>query len=104
MSRSLDDLHPKAQPKIFELIARAAAAGIPLLIVSTGRTQAEQNELYAQGRTTPGAIVTWTLDSLHVMKPGRGNKCLAIDVCPYDVFQLHGDDKLKWLTDDPVWN
>lgn len=30
------------------------------------RTKEEQVELYAQGRTKPGKIVTWTLDSRHL--------------------------------------
>lgn len=40
------------------LIDRSYAAGIPIIIVQGLRTIAEQNGLYAQGRTKPGAIVT----------------------------------------------
>lgn len=39
------------------------------------RTQARQNALYAQGRTKPGPVVTWTRDSNHT-------KRLAVDVYP----------------------
>jgi peptidoglycan L-alanyl-D-glutamate endopeptidase CwlK len=35
-------------------------------IVQGNRTQAEQNALYAQGRTKPGKIVTWTKNSKHI--------------------------------------
>ena len=35
-------------------------------IASGNRTQAEQNKLYAQGRTAPGNIVTWTKNSKHI--------------------------------------
>ena len=35
-------------------------------IVQGNRTQAQQNALYAQGRTKPGKIVTWTRNSRHI--------------------------------------
>jgi hypothetical protein len=35
-------------------------------IVQGARTQAEQNSIYAQGRTKPGKIVTWTKKSRHI--------------------------------------
>lgn len=37
---------------------KAHAAGINIKIISALRTYEEQNELYAQGRTKPGGIVT----------------------------------------------
>ena len=41
-------------------------AGIAILVYCTRREQEEQNELYEQGRTKPGKIVTWTLTSKHL--------------------------------------
>ncbi len=35
------------------------------VVVETYRSQLRQTELYNQGRTTPGAIVTWRRHSLH---------------------------------------
>ncbi len=35
-------------------------------IVQGRRTQAQQNRLYAQGRTRPGKVVTWTRNSKHL--------------------------------------
>jgi hypothetical protein len=35
-------------------------------LASGGRTQAEQNHLYGQGRTRPGNKVTWTKNSHHI--------------------------------------
>lgn len=102
MSRALDDLTAEMKIKACVLIARAAEQGIPVMIVFTGRTQAEQDELYAQGRTKPGQIVTWTRDSKHVMK-APSFKSTAIDICPYETYQLHGPDKLQWNDDDPAW-
>lgn len=108
MSRALDDVDPCFKPLAMELIARCVEEGIAVMIIFTGRTPEEQASLYAQGRTKPGKIVTWTLDSKHVMK-GRCVKCgaeeksKAIDICPFSEFQLHGPDKLQWDETDPVW-
>lgn len=56
-------LHPFAQPlhqKLHDalVVETAKHAGYKLTVVSTLRTYAEQNALYAQGRTKPGNIVT----------------------------------------------
>jgi len=51
-------LHPKLRPIVPELITRCKAAGIDIIITQTLRTKDEQNALYAQGRTSPGSIVT----------------------------------------------
>jgi D-alanyl-D-alanine carboxypeptidase. len=48
--------------------------GIDYIITCTRRTPQDQAILFAQGRTTPGHIVTWTLDSRHI--PGE-----AFDFC-----------------------
>ena len=103
MSRKLDDLHEKFKPLACELIARCVEAGIPVMIIFTGRSQQEQVSLYEQGRTKPGKIVTWTLDSRHVMKP-PDYKSRAIDICPWEEFRMHGPDKLMWDADSPVWD
>lgn len=57
-SRKIDDLHPDLQPICREFLRRCAAAGLDILITCTYRSDAEQDVLYSQGRTTPGAIVT----------------------------------------------
>lgn len=52
-------------------------------IICGMRTKAEQAELYAQGRTKPGPIVTWTLNSRHFSgADGYGH---AVDLCPYPI-------------------
>ncbi len=55
---SINRLHPKIRDKARRLISEARRKGIQLEVVSTLRSYAEQNRLYAQGRTTPGEIVT----------------------------------------------
>jgi len=51
-------LLPPVQLYARALIGKAAAAGITIKVVSGLRTFDEQNEVYAQGRTKPGKIVT----------------------------------------------
>jgi peptidoglycan L-alanyl-D-glutamate endopeptidase CwlK len=57
-SRNIDDLHPTVQKKCLDHIHACKQAGIDLLVTSTYRDGESQNELYAQGRTKPGRIVT----------------------------------------------
>jgi peptidoglycan L-alanyl-D-glutamate endopeptidase CwlK len=47
-------------------------------VVCGHRSPEEQARLYAQGRTAPGDIVTWTLNSFHNHSPS-----LAVDLCPW---------------------
>lgn len=60
--RMLATLDPKAQPMFREFLAlaqgTAASLGCEYILVSGNRTYAEQDALYAQGRTAPGKIVT----------------------------------------------
>lgn len=51
-------LHPKVQPYARALVKTAAQHGITIKVTSGTRTYNQQNDLYAQGRTAPGSIVT----------------------------------------------
>jgi peptidoglycan L-alanyl-D-glutamate endopeptidase CwlK len=51
-------LLPEVQPYARALVAKAAANGITIKVISGLRTYDEQNDLYAQGRTKPGKIVS----------------------------------------------
>jgi len=51
-------LHPKAQEAARQFLTRLHNAGINARIISGTRTYAEQDELYAKGRTKPGPKVT----------------------------------------------
>lgn len=77
------------RPLAVEFLARLVEAQIPVLVVDTLRTKDEQKANVAKG-------VSWTLNSKHL----TGD---AIDVCPFDVYQLAGPDKLQWDGKDPVW-
>ena len=51
-------LQPQVRPYARALVQKAASVGINIKVISGLRTYAEQNELYAKGRTKPGRIVT----------------------------------------------
>jgi len=51
-------LLPEVQPHARALVTKAAQHGITIKVISGLRTYEEQNDLYAQGRTEPGRIVT----------------------------------------------
>ena len=54
----IQTLHPSARPYARALVNKAASIGIDIKVISGLRTFAEQDKLYAQGRTTPGKKVT----------------------------------------------
>ena len=58
MSRDKNLLHPKLRAIAGEFERQCRAAGLPVLITQTMRTKAEQDALYAKGRTAAGKIVT----------------------------------------------
>lgn len=58
MSRNVKDLHPDLQDKITKLEKLCKENGISIGISECLRTKAEQDALYAKGRTAPGSIVT----------------------------------------------
>lgn len=91
-SRSLDDLLPQVRDKVEDFLALCKQDGIDLLVTSTYRDMESQNALYAQGRTTPGNIVTNAKagDSFH-------NWRCAVDVVPL----VNG--KPDWDGSHPVW-
>jgi peptidoglycan L-alanyl-D-glutamate endopeptidase CwlK len=99
MGRRLDELSATFRPLAVELLARAAEAGIPVLIVCTGRTWEEHQQALLQGRS-------WTRVSKHLdgaafrgTEPGSD----AIDIVPYEVYRIDGHDKLLWDPTARAW-
>lgn len=89
MSRRLDDLDPRFKPKAMEFLARCVEAGIMVMIIDTLRTPEEHAANVAKG-------VSWTGRSKH-------QDGLAMDVCPFETWQLFGPDKLAWSASDTTW-
>lgn len=92
--RNIEKLHPKVRNKATEFINKVEKElGIKLRVTSTLRTYAEQDKLYAQGRTTKGGIVTNA-------KGGQSNHNFgtALDVVPI----VNG--QADWKTTSDTWN
>jgi peptidoglycan L-alanyl-D-glutamate endopeptidase CwlK len=92
--RNIEKLHPKVRNKATEFINKIEKElGIKLRVTSTLRTYAEQDKLYAQGRTTKGGIVTNA-------KGGQSNHNFgtALDVVPI----VNG--QADWKTSADTWN
>lgn len=89
MGRRLNELSDRFRPIAVELLAQLTEAKIPVLITFTGRTAAEQAIAFASGAS-----------KVQYSKHQDGD---AIDICPYDQYLLHGEDKLQWNTEDPIW-
>jgi peptidoglycan L-alanyl-D-glutamate endopeptidase CwlK len=91
-SRNLNDLCLQARKRVDALRFLCQQANIDILITSTYRDNESQDALYAQGRTTPGAIVTHAKggESFH-------NYRCAVDVVPV----VNG--KPVWDTENPIW-
>ena len=96
-SRNISDLHPQVAELCRMLIDACEANGIQIIVTSTYRDHDSQAELYAQGRTKPGKIVTNA-------KPGQSfhNWRVAFDVVPMrngkPVWGTKGDDLALWKT------
>jgi peptidoglycan L-alanyl-D-glutamate endopeptidase CwlK len=86
-------LHPKVARLAREWLAQVTAEGIPVMINQGLRTIAQQDALYAQGRTTPGSIVTQVRGGYSYHNYG-----LALD---YNL--VSGDGGMDWNNDDPRW-
>lgn len=65
-SRSPLALTPEMRELYKLFCAEMDKAGISWILTCTRRTQADQDELYARGRSKPGQIVTWTRKSRHI--------------------------------------
>lgn len=90
-SRRIEDLHPTVAALASRFVAACRAEGIDVILTSTYRDEASQAELYAQGRSKPGARVTNA-------KPGfswHQYRC-AFDFAPI----VNG--KIPWH-DTPLW-
>ncbi len=106
MDRALDSLSVAFKPLACALLARLVERVVLVMIVQTSRTQDEHAQNVADGTSK-------TSHSKHVPRRLRGlptnpddpdiDKSDAIDLCPYEVYQLHGPNKLQWNAADPAF-
>ncbi|MGH9932316.1 MAG: M15 family metallopeptidase [Pyrinomonadaceae bacterium] len=89
----IQTLQPAVQPIALSLLERCESAGVPCEVVQGTRTFSEQQAVYDQGRTTPGAVVTKARpgDSFHQYG-------LAFDVAPVAYKNLP-----DWNPSGPAW-
>lgn len=87
-------LHPKIRSEVPTILAEIQAKGVSIRITQGLRTIAEQDAIYAQGRTTPGKIVSNAKggSSFH-------NYGLAIDFC-----LLHADGSISFNMKEDIDN
>lgn len=65
--RDVDALAPEFRARLARVLARMRSEfGEEVEVVETVRSQSRQEALYAQGRTAPGPVVTWTRSSAHL--------------------------------------
>jgi D-alanyl-D-alanine carboxypeptidase/LysM domain len=92
-AQRLGTLHPRLAQLGVRLLDQCAAAGLALMVTQGLRTMAEQNALYAQGRTAPGKIVT----------NARGGQSYHNFGLAFDVLVLDAMGKAQWSDAHPGW-
>lgn len=90
--KALEGVHPD----MVKVVKRAIEISeVDFKVLEGVRSKNRQAVLYAQGRTIPGNIVTWTMNSRHFIneKTGYGH---AVDLlpAPYDWKDLKNFDKM----------
>jgi len=95
--RDINELLPVARRGAAEFLRRCAARGLAPKITETYRTAAYQNQLYAQGRTAPGSIVTNARggQSIHEYR-------LAFDICQNVAGKAYDESKSFTLDGKPA--
>lgn len=99
-SRDLNHLRPDVKEKCEAFLARAKAMGIDVIITCTYRSNEEQADAYAQGRTVKGKIITYALpgESKHNKVDEAGNPASEA----FDFVPLAGG-KCVWNASSPVY-
>jgi len=89
----LEQLFPPLKLKAYQLIQQLALKGIDVEVSQGLRSWAEQEALYAKGRTEPGAIVTNA-------KPEQSWHTFG---CAFDVDIQDSAGVLDWSGTSPAW-
>ncbi len=67
VNKEMEGLAPELRARLERVIDRMEQEyGYTVQVVETTRSQERQDALYAQGRTAPGDVVTWTRNSRHL--------------------------------------
>lgn len=72
-------------PDLVRVVRRAIEISpVDFKVIEGVRTPERQRELYAQGRTKPGPVVTWTLKSNHFKQADGYGHAVDLLPAPYD--------------------
>lgn len=84
-NRSLNNLSG-VHPLLVAVVVRALSLSkVDFMVIEGVRTTERQAKLYAQGRTEPGQVVTWTMNSNHFLNTATGfGHAVDILPAPYD--------------------
>ena len=81
-SRSIDDLSAQVKARALLFQAECKARGFEVLIYCTLRSNAEQDDLYASGRTKNGPVLTCARAGQSLHNPDEHGKAWAFDAVP----------------------
>ena len=99
----LAGVHPELVEKVTKILRAMAILGHPMMVTDGVRTTEAQQALYAQGRTKPGKIVTWTdgvvKKSNH--QPRGDGYGYAADCCFLTDMDGDGPDDPSWAESHP---
>lgn len=93
----INTLHPFLRQEVIQIFEEIEKNGVIIRCVYGTRTFQEQNNLYQQGRTIPGNIVTWATPGFSFHQYG-----LAVDCCLLrngDMWSTKVDDDADGISD-----
>jgi len=90
----LEQVHPTLKAKAYQLIEQLAQQGIHVEVSQGLRTWAEQEALYAQGRTIPGRIVT----------RARPEQSWHTFGCAFDIAVFDPGGGIDWSGTSAAWD
>lgn len=100
IDKDINHLHPDLQPLCRAWLDKCKQQSIDARVIYTWRSTAEQDALYAQGRTKPGKIVTNA-------KGGQSKHNFTLNGKPaskaFDWCIINPDGSANWNPNSPEW-
>ena len=93
----LAKLHPELAALARTMVALCARAGVPILVTQGLRTWAEQDALYARGRTAP------PIGRKYIVTKAKGGQSWHNFGLAFDIVVLDALGKANWDTGHPGW-
>ena len=93
----LAKLHPELAALARTMVALCARAGVPILVAQGLRTWAEQDALYARGRTAP------PIGRKYIVTKAKGGQSWHNFGLAFDIVVLDALGKANWDTGHPGW-